>query len=93
LPIHSLKIDRSFVVGMMQSADSLAIVKSVISLAHALRLHVVAEGMETDEQAALLRQLKCNEAQGYLVSPPVASADVPGLLRRLGRVDGPRPAP
>lgn len=93
LPIHSLKIDRSFVVGMTQSADSLAIVKSVISLAHALRLHVVAEGMETDEQAALLRQLKCDQAQGYLISPPVSAADVPALLRRLGQVDGPRRGP
>jgi EAL domain-containing protein (putative c-di-GMP-specific phosphodiesterase class I) len=84
LPIHSLKIDRSFVVGMTQSQESLAIVKSVISLAHALRLNVVAEGMETEEQAALLRQLKCDQAQGYLVSAPVAAAEVPDLLRRLG---------
>jgi len=83
LPIHSLKIDRSFVVGMTQSPDSLAIVKSVISLAHALRLHVVAEGMETEEQSALLLQLKCDQAQGYLISPPVSAADVPALLRRL----------
>ena len=93
LPIHSLKIDRSFVVGMMQSPDSLAIVKSVISLAHALRLHVVAEGMETDEQAALLRQLKCDEAQGYLISPPVSAENVPELLRHLGRVDVPGRGP
>jgi diguanylate cyclase (GGDEF)-like protein/PAS domain S-box-containing protein len=93
LPIHSLKIDRSFVVGMVQSADSLAIVKSVISLAHALRLHVVAEGMETEEQAALLRQLKCDEAQGYLISPPVSAENVPELLGRLSQVDGPGRAP
>jgi EAL domain-containing protein (putative c-di-GMP-specific phosphodiesterase class I) len=83
LPIHSLKIDRSFVVGMTQSPESLAIVKSVISLAHALRLNVVAEGMESEEQATLLRQLKCDQAQGYLVSAPVAATDVPDLLRRL----------
>jgi diguanylate cyclase (GGDEF)-like protein/PAS domain S-box-containing protein len=84
LPIHSLKIDRSFVVGMTQSQDSLAIVKSVISLAHTLRLSVVAEGMETSEQAALLRELKCDQAQGYLVSAPVPPEDVPDLLRKAG---------
>jgi diguanylate cyclase (GGDEF)-like protein/PAS domain S-box-containing protein len=83
LPIHALKIDRSFVVGMMQGADSLAIVKSIISLAHALRMHVVAEGMETPEQAALLKELNCDQAQGYMISRPVAPADVPNLLRKL----------
>lgn len=83
LPIHSLKIDRSFVVGMTQNQDSLAIVRSVISLAHALRLHVVAEGMETEEQAALLRELNCDQAQGYLISPPAPVDEIPGLVRRL----------
>jgi diguanylate cyclase (GGDEF)-like protein/PAS domain S-box-containing protein len=80
LPIHDLKIDRSFVVGMTESKDSLAIVKSVISLAHSLRLKVVAEGVETEEQAALLLKLGCDEMQGYLFSPPVPPAKVPELL-------------
>jgi diguanylate cyclase (GGDEF)-like protein len=80
LPIHDLKIDRSFVVGMTGSPDSLAIVKSVISLAHSLRLNVVAEGVETEEQAALLLKLGCDEMQGYLFSPPVPPDKVPGLL-------------
>ena len=62
--------------------DSLAIVKSVISLAHSLRLNVVAEGVETEEQAALLLKLGCDEMQGYLFSPPVPPAEVPGLLSR-----------
>jgi EAL domain-containing protein (putative c-di-GMP-specific phosphodiesterase class I) len=82
LPIQDLKIDRSFVVGMTQSQDSLTIVKSVISLAHSLRLNVVAEGVETEEQAALLLKLGCDEMQGYLFSPPVPPAEVPGLLSR-----------
>jgi diguanylate cyclase (GGDEF)-like protein/PAS domain S-box-containing protein len=86
LPIHSLKIDRSFVVGMTQNQDSLAIVKSVISLAHSLRLNVVAEGLETEEQAVLLRRLKCDQAQGYLISPPTSVMNVPDLLRRLTKV-------
>jgi EAL domain-containing protein (putative c-di-GMP-specific phosphodiesterase class I) len=80
LPIHDLKIDRSFIVGMTENQDSLAIVKSVISLAHSLRLKVVAEGVETEEQAALLLKLGCDEMQGYLFSPPVPPDKVPGLL-------------
>jgi EAL domain-containing protein (putative c-di-GMP-specific phosphodiesterase class I) len=82
LPIHDLKIDRSFVVGMTKSKDSLAIVKSVISLAHSLRLKVVAEGVETEEQAALLLKLGCDAMQGYLFSPPLPQDKVPGLLSR-----------
>jgi diguanylate cyclase (GGDEF)-like protein/PAS domain S-box-containing protein len=82
LPIHDLKIDRSFVVGMTQNEDSLIIVKSVISLAHSLRLNVVAEGVETEEQAALLLKLGCDEMQGYLFSAPVPPAEVPGYLSR-----------
>lgn len=83
LPIHALKIDRSFVVGMTQNQDSLAIVRSVISLAHSLRLHVIAEGMETEAQASLLRDLNCDQAQGYLISPPVPVENVPALIRGL----------
>lgn len=83
LPIHSLKIDRSFIIGMTQNAESLAIVRSVISLAHSLRLHVVAEGVETEEQMALLRQLKCNQAQGYLLSHPVPVEEVADVLNRF----------
>jgi diguanylate cyclase (GGDEF)-like protein len=71
LPIHALKIDRSFVVGMTQSEDSLAIVRSVTSLAHSLRLAVIAEGVETREQEALLRNLACDLMQGYRISPPL----------------------
>jgi EAL domain-containing protein (putative c-di-GMP-specific phosphodiesterase class I) len=82
LPIQDLKIDRSFVVGMTQNQDSLTIVKSVISLAHSLRLNVVAEGVETEEQAALLLKLGCDEMQGYLFSPPVPPDKVPEFLSR-----------
>jgi EAL domain-containing protein (putative c-di-GMP-specific phosphodiesterase class I) len=82
LPINDLKIDRSFVNGMTQSQDSLTIVRSVISLAHSLRLNVVAEGVETEEQAALLLELGCDEMQGYLISRPVPPDKVPELLSR-----------
>ncbi|MBI3529982.1 MAG: EAL domain-containing protein [Betaproteobacteria bacterium] len=57
LPIHALMIDRSFVVGMTQNQESLAIVSSAISLAHTLKLTVIAEGVETDEQATQLGKL------------------------------------
>lgn len=70
-PVDTLKIDRSFVVEMTDSAQGLALVSTIISLAHALQLKVVAEGVETEEQARLLRLLNCDEMQGYLYSRPV----------------------
>ena len=88
LPIHDLKIDRSFIVGMTQSEDSFPIVKSVISLAHSLRLNVIAEGVETEEQAALLLQLDCDQMQGYLISKPAPPEQVPDLIRRHQPANG-----
>lgn len=84
LPIHALKIDRSFVFGMTQDQNSLTIVRSTISLAHSLGLKVVAEGVETAEQAELLAELQCDEMQGYYLSQPVPPSDVPALIRKLG---------
>jgi diguanylate cyclase (GGDEF)-like protein/PAS domain S-box-containing protein len=75
LPVDTLKIDRSFVVDMTTGPQGLALVSTIISLAHALQLKVVAEGVETEEQARLLRLLNCDEMQGYLFGRPVA-ADV-----------------
>jgi diguanylate cyclase (GGDEF)-like protein len=72
LPVNSLKIDRSFVRVMLQSPEHRAIVSTVVSLGHALGMKVVAEGVETEEQRALLLQLRCDEMQGYLFSPPLA---------------------
>jgi PAS domain S-box-containing protein/diguanylate cyclase (GGDEF)-like protein len=82
LPMDTLKIDRSFVVGMTQSPESRTIVSTIISLAHALGLKVVAEGVETEEQLNLLRLLKCDEVQGFLLGRPVASGEVARLLTR-----------
>lgn len=70
-PVDTLKIDRSFVIEMTESAQGLALVSTIIGLAHALQLKVVAEGVETEEQARLLRLLNCDEMQGYLYSRPV----------------------
>nr|WP_315431520.1 EAL domain-containing protein [uncultured Albidiferax sp.] len=75
LPVDTLKIDRAFVVEMVLGSQGLALVGTIINLAHAFKLKVVAEGVETEEQARLLRLLNCNEMQGYLFSRPVP-ADV-----------------
>jgi len=71
LPVDTLKIDRSFVTDMTAGPEGLALVSTIISLAHALKLNVVAEGVETDEQSRLLRLLGCDEMQGYLFSKAV----------------------
>jgi diguanylate cyclase (GGDEF)-like protein len=71
LPVDTLKIDRAFVVGMIAPYEGLALVSTIIDLAHSLKLNVVAEGVETEEQSRLLRLLNCDEMQGYLFSKPV----------------------
>ncbi len=82
LPMDTLKIDRSFVVGMAQSPESRTIVSTIISLAHSLGLKAVAEGVETEEQLNLLRLLKCDEMQGFLISRPVAPDEIASFLTR-----------
>jgi diguanylate cyclase (GGDEF)-like protein/PAS domain S-box-containing protein len=73
LPIHALKIDRSFVLRMMRNKRHRAVVVASISLAHSLGLKVVAEGIETADQAKTLIELDCDEIQGYLFSMPLAA--------------------
>ena len=82
LPITALKIDRLFIATLVSSADNTAIVSTIISLAHGLNLRVVAEGVETDEQAKLLRLLMCDEMQGYLFSKPLPPRELVELLRK-----------
>ena len=82
LPVHALKIDRSFVSEMTDEPNTMTMVSTIIQLAHSLRLKVVAEGVETEEQAKILRLLKCDEMQGFLVGRPVPEADLRSLLRR-----------
>jgi len=71
LPVDTLKIDRSFVTEMTAEPEGLALVATIINLAHSLRLCVVAEGVETEEQSRLLRLLNCDEMQGFLYSKPL----------------------
>jgi EAL domain-containing protein (putative c-di-GMP-specific phosphodiesterase class I) len=82
LPVQTLKIDRSFIVTMLEDADTMMLVQTIISLAHSLRLKVVAEGVETQEQAKTLRMLRCDQMQGYLVSRPLPFEEASALLRR-----------
>ena len=71
LPLDTLKIDRSFVADMNATPEGLALVSTIIKLARSLKLKVVAEGVESEEQSRLLRLLNCDEMQGYLFSKPV----------------------
>ena len=80
LPITHVKIDRAFIVNMAESSNDLAIVSSVITLAHGLNLKVVAEGVETDEQLKLLKLLKCDEIQGFVYSRPLPAEQIEALL-------------
>jgi diguanylate cyclase (GGDEF)-like protein/PAS domain S-box-containing protein len=80
LPVDTLKIDRGFIRGMTENADDTSIIATIISLAQSLRLKVVAEGVESEEQAQLLRLLRCDQAQGYLFSPPIAEERIGALL-------------
>ena len=71
LPGNVLKIDRSFIRDLETSDEMVTIVTTIISLAHSLGLQVIAEGVETELQKSMLRDLKCDEIQGYLVSRPM----------------------
>jgi diguanylate cyclase (GGDEF)-like protein len=79
-PVHTIKVDRAFVRELEASAEDRAIVAAVMALANSLQLAVVAEGVETEAQLALLRKHGCLLAQGYLFARPLAAAQVPALL-------------
>ncbi len=79
-PIHTLKIDKSFVRDVTIDGDDAAIVTAIIAMAHRLRLRVVAEGVENEGQLDFLRRYSCDEMQGYLFSRPVAAAEFADIL-------------
>lgn len=82
LPLDTLKIDRSFLRDILTDSYDKTIVKTIIAMAHSMDLKVTAEGVETQEQLALLREYSCDEMQGYLFSRPISATDVTELLRK-----------
>ena len=80
LPVATLKIDRSFVIKMLNDLNTATLVQTMISLAHSLSLKVVAEGVDSEEQARVLRLLRCDEMQGYLFSKPLPVEQLSALL-------------
>jgi EAL domain-containing protein (putative c-di-GMP-specific phosphodiesterase class I) len=82
LPIDTLKIDQSFVRDITTDPDDAAIATAVIALAHTLKLKVVGEGVETEEQLAFLAAQHCDRVQGFLFSPPLSAADCTQFLAR-----------
>jgi EAL domain-containing protein (putative c-di-GMP-specific phosphodiesterase class I) len=83
LPIHQLKIDKSFVMGLAAGEDD-ALVRSIIDLAHNLRLKVIAEGVETAAVRDRLLALRCDAAQGHFISEPAPAKELQRWLRRAG---------
>ena len=79
-PVDTIKIDRSFVKDLPDDAEDRAIAQAIISMGKALGMTLVAEGVETAEQAAFLRAHGCDEMQGYLLSPPVEPERVAALI-------------
>jgi len=87
-PIDKLKIDRTFISNLMTSSEDASIVRAIISLAHGLRLKVVAEGVETADQVEFLQKLGCDQYQGFFFSRPVSASALEDLLRAGVRAGG-----
>ena len=85
LPVHSLKLDKSFVMGMRNNSDDRIIVESTAQMAHALKLELVAEGVETEWDAQFLTVAGYDYAQGYRYCPRAAGRQVPGVDRGIQR--------
>jgi EAL domain-containing protein (putative c-di-GMP-specific phosphodiesterase class I) len=79
-PVDKLKIDMSFIRDLQNSSDDASIVRAIISLAHGLRLKVIADGVESPAQLTILKRLGCDQYQGFLCSPAISAADVESLL-------------
>ena len=92
MPIQTLKIDRSFIKDVTQSSDDATIVSAILSMAHSLNLKVVAEGVETEAQLAFLAGKRCDSAQGYLLSRPIAADGFARLMSEWRSRADPRAA-
>jgi diguanylate cyclase (GGDEF)-like protein len=80
LKMDVLKVDRSFTIALGKSPEGRVFYQAIVSMAHALGMSVVAEGVESEEQLAMVRELGCDEAQGYLLGRPMPAAELAGLL-------------
>ena len=89
-PLASLKIDRSFVADVLEDEADATIVRTIVDMAHTLGFTVVAEGVETDPQAAFLRGLGCEQAQGFLFARPMPVADFRAMIASLKRAGSKR---
>ena len=83
LPIDKLKIDRVFIEDIVNRAEDASIVRAIVSLAHTLHVKVVAEGVETSAQLEFLKEVGCDEYQGYHFSRPLPAKDFERLMRKL----------
>jgi len=86
--MQTLKIDQSFVRDIATDLNDRSIVRATAAMAHALGMKVVAEGVETMEQLEFIRELRCEEYQGYLFSQPVPADEAAQFLQKTGRVAG-----
>jgi EAL domain-containing protein (putative c-di-GMP-specific phosphodiesterase class I) len=80
-PLDIIKIDRSFIKDITNNPEDAAIVRAILAMAHNLKLKVVAEGVETEEQLEFLREQGCDEIQGYLLSVPLSAEEVPEFIK------------
>ena len=79
-PIDTIKIDQTFVADIATNPDDVEIIRTIINMGHSLRRRVIAEGVETEEQLAILREFDCHEMQGYLFSRPLPAEELTKFL-------------
>lgn len=84
LPVSILKIDKSLIKDLVSDPDSQAIVTAIVAMAHSLKMKVIAEGVETGAQRDWLQAQRCDEMQGFLISPPVSAETLTELLQKIG---------
>jgi diguanylate cyclase (GGDEF)-like protein len=90
MPLDGLKIDRTFIAAMLEDPSAMTLVSTMITLAHSLNFTVIAEGVESEDQARILRLLRCDQMQGYLISKPLPFDEITHLLLRSRRSAHPR---
>jgi EAL domain-containing protein (putative c-di-GMP-specific phosphodiesterase class I) len=80
MSIQKIKIDKSFVINMSYEPDDLAVVNAVVALSHKLKMKVVANGVETEEQLSIIQQNGCDQLQGYVISEPLYRAEFERMI-------------